>query len=112
MPDHAILGRYGGEEFIGVLPGESLSRGTELAEMLRSALASHPVSYNGSQLHVTASFGVTELGNPATNATRLIRLADKALYRAKNDGRNRVEAHDPLRPEIAMLAETSQFSLR
>ncbi len=112
MPDHAILARYGGEEFICALPGETLSRGTELAEMLRAALASHPVSYNGIQLHVTASFGVTELGNPATNATRLIRLADKALYRAKDDGRNRVEAHDPSRPEIAMMAETSQFSLR
>lgn len=112
MPDHAILGRYGGEEFICVLPGETLERGHELAEMLRTALASHPVSHNGIQLHVTASFGVAELGNPATNATRLIRLADKALYRAKDEGRNRVEAHDPSQPEIASMAESTQFSLR
>lgn len=112
MPDHAILGRYGGEEFIGALPGESLDRGTELAEMLRAALVSHPISYNGIQLHVTASFGVAELGNPATNATRLIRLADKALYRAKDEGRNRVETHDPSHPEIAAMAESIQFSLR
>lgn len=112
MPDHAILGRYGGEEFICALPGESLSRGIELAEMLRTALVSHPVSYNGLQLHVTASFGVAEFGNPATNATRLIRLADKALYRAKDEGRNCVEAHDPSHPEIAAMAESMQFSLR
>ena len=112
MPDHAILARYGGEEFICALPGESLNRGTELAEMLRSALIQHPVSYNGITMRVTASFGVAELGHPATNATRLIRLADKALYRAKDDGRNCVEAHDPSRPEIALMAETSQFSLR
>ncbi len=112
MPDHAILGRYGGEEFIGALPGESLDRGTELAEMLRAALVSHPISYNGIQMHVTASFGVAELGNPATNATRLIRLADKALYRAKDEGRNRVETHDPSHPEIAAMAESVQFSLR
>lgn len=112
MPDHAILGRYGGEEFICALPGETLSRGIELAEMLRSALISHPVSYNAIQLHVTASFGVSELGNPATNATRLIRLADKALYRAKEGGRDRVEAHDPRRPEIAMMHESVQFTLR
>lgn len=112
MPDHAILGRYGGEEFICALPGETLDRGTELAEMLRAALVSHPISYNGIQLHVTASFGVAELGNPATNATRLIRLADKALYRAKDEGRNRVEAHDPLQPEIAAMAESTQFSLQ
>lgn len=112
VPDHAILGRYGGEEFICALPGETLSRGIELAEMLRSALVSHPVNYNGIHLHVSASFGVAELGNPASNATRLIRLADKALYRAKEGGRNRVEAHDPNRPEIAMMAESVQFTLR
>ena len=111
MPDHAILGRYGGEEFICALPGESLSRGTELAEVLRAALMSHPISHNGIQLHVTASFGVAEFGNPATNATRLIRLADKALYRAKNDGRNRVMNHDPSQAEIASMAESTQFTL-
>lgn len=112
MPDHAILGRYGGEEFICVLPGESLSRGIELAEMMRASLAENPVSHNGIQLHVTASFGVAEFGQPATNATRLIRLADKALYRAKDDGRNRVEAHDPDRPDIARMEETAAFTLR
>ena len=112
MPDHALLGRYGGEEFICVLPGETLVRGTELAEMLRAALVAHPISYNGIQMRVTASFGVAELGSPATNATRLIRLADKALYRAKDEGRNRVEAHDPSQPQIAAMAESTQFSLR
>ena len=112
MPDHAILGRYGGEEFICALPGETLERGTELAEMLRAALVSHPISYHGIQLHVTASFGIAELGNPASSATRLIRLADKALYRAKDNGRNRVETHDPSQPEIAAMAESIQFSLR
>jgi diguanylate cyclase (GGDEF)-like protein len=112
MPNHASLGRYGGEEFICVLPGETLDRGMELAEMMRAALAEHPVSHNGVQLHVTASFGVAELRRPAPNATRLIRLADKALYRAKDAGRNRVEAHDPQRPEIARLEETASFTLR
>ena len=112
MPGHAILGRYGGEEFICALPGETLSRGIELAEMMRASLAENPVSHNGIQLHVTASFGVAELGQPAANATRLIRLADKALYRAKDEGRNCVEAHDPLRPDIARMEETAVFTLR
>lgn len=111
MPDHALLGRYGGEEFVAALPNEDLARGEELAEMLRESLASHPMSHNGHQLHVTASFGVAELGRPATNATRLIRLADKALYRAKDGGRNRVETHDPDCPEIRLLQETEQFVL-
>ncbi|MBC7821803.1 MAG: GGDEF domain-containing protein [Planctomycetaceae bacterium] len=112
MPDHAVLARYGGEEFICALPGETLLRGIELAEMLRSSLDSHDISHNSNRLHVTASFGVAELGRPANNVARLVRLADKALYRAKNAGRNRVEAHDPLQPNIAAMEESIQFTLR
>lgn len=112
MPDRSLLGRYGGEEFICALPGEPQERGQELAELLRTSLEANPVSYNGRLLHVTASFGVAELGKPATNATRLIRLADKALYRAKVDGRNRVETHDPARADIAAMNESTQFTLR
>lgn len=111
MPDHAVMARYGGEEFICALPGENLQRGIELAEILRSSLDSHVVSHNGNRLHVTASFGVAELGRPANNASRLIRLADKALYRAKNAGRNCVESHDPLKPNISALEESMQFTL-
>jgi diguanylate cyclase (GGDEF)-like protein len=112
MPDRAVLGRYGGEECICALPGETLERGVELAEMLRSALESHQISHNHNRLQVTASFGVAELNRPANTASRLIRLADKALYRAKRDGRNRVDAHDPSLPQIAALDESIQFSLR
>ncbi|MFM9961350.1 MAG: GGDEF domain-containing protein [Planctomycetaceae bacterium] len=112
MPDHALLGRYGGEEFICALPGENLERGIELAELLRTSLESHTVSHNSHQLNVTASFGVAELGRPATNTARLIRLADKALYRAKHRGRNCVDAHDPSKPSIAEMEESIQFSLR
>ncbi|MCX7423228.1 MAG: sensor domain-containing diguanylate cyclase [Planctomycetia bacterium] len=109
MPDRALLARYGGEEFICVLPGDDLQHGRELAELLRASLEANPVNHGGLQLHVTASFGVAELGKPATNVTRLIRLADKALYRAKNAGRNRVDCHDPARPEIANMAESAHF---
>lgn len=109
MPEHAILARYGGEEFIGALPNENLKRGFELAEMLRSSLEAHPVVHAGTQLPVTASFGIAELGKPATNATRLVHLADKALYRAKANGRNRTEYHDPVRPEIAAMSEIAHW---
>ncbi len=109
MPDRALLARYGGEEFVCVLPGDDLQQGRDLAEMLRASLEANPVNHRGLQLHVTASFGVAELGKPAANVTRLIRLADKALYRAKDAGRNRVECHDTERPEIANMAESAQF---
>ncbi len=109
MPDRALLARYGGEEFICVLPGDDLQQGRDLAEMLRTSLEENPVNHRGLQLHVTASFGVAQLGKPAANVTRLIRLADKALYRAKDAGRNRVECHDTERPEIANMSESGQF---
>ena len=109
MPDRALLARYGGEEFVCVLPGDDLKNGRELAELLRASLEANPISHGGLQLHVTASFGVAELGRPAANVTRLIRLADKALYRAKDAGRNRVDCHDPERPEIADMAESTHF---
>ncbi len=96
MPDHAVLGRYGGEEFIGALPGESLDRGSELAELVRSEMEAHPVRVSADQLRVTASFGVAEFGCPASTTNRLVRLADKALFRAKASGRNCVVCHEVL----------------
>lgn len=109
MPDRALLARYGGEEFICVLPGDDLRQGAELAELLRVSLEENPINHRGLHLHITASFGVAELGKPAANVTRLIRLADKALYRAKDAGRNRVECHDTERPEIANMSESGHF---
>lgn len=111
MPDRAVLARYGGEEFICALPGDDLSRGCELAELLRTSLQSNPISHGGHQVHVTASFGVAQLDHPAPNAVRLIRLADKALYRAKSKGRNRIESHDVSRFEVSELAESTPFVL-
>ncbi len=111
MPNRALLARYGGEEFICALPGEDTERGLELAELLRSSLEAHPVSHNGVQLEITASFGLAEFGKPATHPTRLIRLADKALYRAKESGRNRVESHDPQQSDSTVFGETGYFVL-
>jgi len=90
LPDHAVLARYGGEEFICALPGDDLSRGTELAELMRAQMESHPMDFDGEALQVTSSFGVAELGRPAQSTKDLIRLADEALYSAKESGRNRV----------------------
>jgi len=89
-------GRYGGEEFLIVLPGTCGANALQLAERLRLAIACEPVAAGGAAIGVTASFGVTATeraagGNPET----LIRLADEALYRAKERGRNRVEWKGP-----------------
>jgi diguanylate cyclase (GGDEF)-like protein len=88
--DH--VGRYGGEEFLIVLPGTSGPNALQLAERLRAALARGPIQVAGVSIRVSASFGVTAAEHPAAMVPEtLIRLADDALYRAKEQGRNRVE---------------------
>jgi diguanylate cyclase (GGDEF)-like protein len=86
------IGRYGGEEFYGLTHGNSRS-GWDFAERLRSKVEKTPFVYNGRKIHVTISIGlVTATELPDLQADTLIRLADKRLYTAKQQGRNRVIA--------------------
>ena len=86
------LGRYGGEEFLILLPGCGEAESFAQAERLRRNLTQADIRVNDLSLHITASFGVTAAipGDPWT-AEGLIRKADEALYVAKKSGRNRVE---------------------
>ncbi|WP_328595561.1 GGDEF domain-containing protein [Rugamonas rivuli] len=85
--------RYGGEEFLLILPETDLAGGALLAERLRHALAATPVEHEGQQIAVTASFGVASVDfASSTHAAHInmIASADDLLYAAKNGGRNRV----------------------
>lgn len=86
------LVRYGGEEFVIVLPETRLKNALELAEQLRERIATTPVQIgNETELTVTASFGVSGLNRSTTaNRHHLLKKADERLYRAKNSGRNQV----------------------
>jgi diguanylate cyclase (GGDEF)-like protein len=86
------LGRYGGEEFLIVLPGCDAQSSVNQAERTRQLIQSQPVLASGFEIPVTASFGVTTMvpEKPASSQN-LIRIADEAMYRAKRLGRNRVE---------------------
>lgn len=92
------VGRYGGEEFMLVMPGGSDVEAWRLAERLRKLVSSTPVSTTQGDVWLTMSFGVTYAA-PVTGieADTLIQEADDALYRAKSKGRNRVEKHVRLR---------------
>jgi diguanylate cyclase (GGDEF)-like protein len=86
------VGRYGGEEFLIVLPGCGVESALLVAERIRAGLASSPVATSAGQVRVTISLGVTALEKgPVHAADELIKAADDALYRAKRSGRNRVE---------------------
>ena len=78
--------RLGGEEFVVLLPGADLDRTSDMAERLRAATATEPCA----GVEVTASFGVAASGADGLDFSRLFEQADGALYRAKEDGRNRV----------------------
>jgi diguanylate cyclase (GGDEF)-like protein len=88
--------RYGGEEFCIVLPGMALNVAMGTAERARSNIQLLRVAgkTGASAISITASFGVASLEHGATTLPELIELADKALYQAKNTGRNRVVCWD------------------
>ncbi|MBI4922619.1 MAG: GGDEF domain-containing protein [Devosia nanyangense] len=85
-----MCSRYGGEEFLLVLPGMSQDAAARRAEQLRSALAAVHIPFDGSNLEVTASFGVATFPVDGATADSLISAADGALYASKAAGRNRV----------------------
>jgi two-component system, cell cycle response regulator len=87
------LGRYGGEEFLVVLPGCDLEAGTRHAERLRALINDGAFDTAEGRHSITCSLGVAATCSTAsTDTDALIRAADAALYRAKHKGRNRVES--------------------
>jgi len=85
------VARYGGEEFIVLLPESTLASAARACERVRAAVGGAPVRIPDGELPVTISIGVAEWAGIDETLEQLIDRADKALYRAKENGRNRVE---------------------
>lgn len=85
------FGRVGGEEFLAALTQTGLSAGLHTAERLRRNIERHVVRVDGHEITFTISIGVTERGSADETIDPLLRRADEALYKAKNNGRNRIE---------------------
>ena len=89
------VGRYGGEEFMLLLPGTVLDAAVTFAERVRKRIEGHTFTFDGGTLQRTASFGVSGLPHPKVDQSdALVRTADDALYVAKETGRNRVIRFD------------------
>jgi diguanylate cyclase (GGDEF)-like protein len=102
-----IIGRFGGEEFVLLLPATSSSGALEMSERLRLALEDHTFQLLDREVSVTASFGVAVLaGRFGLTWEMILNEADMALYAAKRDGRNCCRIYD--RDSTAMAARSGQ----
>jgi diguanylate cyclase (GGDEF)-like protein len=90
LRDADLLGRIGGEEFLVVLPGDTLEQAADVAERLRVRVESLALEDLPAGLRTTISIGVAQMSPRDTNVADLLLRADEALYRAKAEGRNRV----------------------
>ena len=84
------IGRYGGEEFLVVFPKCEVASAVAISERIRRSISGATVRTETEEILVTASIGIAEVGH-SRDAHAVIREADKALFRAKNKGRDRVE---------------------
>jgi two-component system cell cycle response regulator len=86
--------RYGGEEFVVVMPDTDIGVATMVAERIRRRVAGDlfPIQNGQQQIEVTISIGIAARSVPEDTAAMILKRADEALYRAKRDGRNRVVA--------------------
>jgi diguanylate cyclase (GGDEF)-like protein len=91
--DADILGRYGGEEFLLLLPETTAADALVAAEKLRNAVTGTPFDLGTQELDVTASIGVAAWNEDMPSAATLYAAADDALYRAKELGRDRIELY-------------------
>lgn len=92
--DIDVLARYGGEEFVIMLPDCDLNGGVETAKRIQLSLAKHCLIIDKEVINMTLSIGVSTFSEQHTSFEQLISDADKAMYLAKNNGRNRIEVSE------------------
>src|SRR3569832_532767 len=92
--DNEQTSRYGGEEFVVVMPDTDVSFACQVSERLRHSIETTPfrISRAPNALNLTISIGIASLEEPEDTAEALLHRADQALYRAKKTGRNKVVA--------------------
>jgi len=82
--------RFGGEEFMIILPNSDASNAYEMTDRLRQLCEKHPFTYKDQTIHVTFSAGVAATKSPDISQKEFISRVDAMLYKAKEEGRNKV----------------------
>ena len=96
---HDVVARYGGEEFVVLLPATGRDEGVEVADRLRDAIATNPWPHR----LVTASLGVATSNESIPSSAVLVEQADRALYRSKRTGRDRITHYDECLTEPTII---------
>lgn len=91
--EYDLCGRWGGEEFMVIMPEIGVGEGTRVVERMRDAIADLKVNAGDSVLHLSASFGIAER-QPGEDVFETVKRADAALFEAKRGGRNRLQSAD------------------
>lgn len=101
-----IIARWGGEEFMFIFNDTDEAGAVQALEQIRKTLNQAPLNINGREFHVTSSFGVSEV-TPGIDISYAIRCADKALYYAKDNGRDQVCSISSISPSPLSEQQTS-----
>lgn len=105
------VGRWGGEEFLCLLPHVDRSCAAEVAERVRGGIEGQPVEHKKRLIRVTASIGVVAFPNDGSEPDTLLAKADSALYESKRSGRNRVRCHTSSSGNVFTLANLIESAL-
>jgi|GEM_PF-6967959 len=97
-----ILARYGGEEFVVILPGAKEKEANLIAEIIRETISTLPIPQSPNKQTISVSIGLATLTDNMDEGNNLLDQADKALYQAKESGRNRVVSYTNLMKELEM----------
>ncbi|MDH5735778.1 MAG: diguanylate cyclase [Gammaproteobacteria bacterium] len=106
------FGRWGGEEFICVMPELNHHNAMQIAERMRQHIKGTPIESSSSTLNVTASFGVASYPEDGENIDKLIASVDAALYQAKRTGRNKIVSSSAIKQDIYTIGNELDSALR
>lgn len=89
------ISRYGGDEFVIIMPATNLQESRQAATRLKHILESTPIGHDGNQFSITASIGLSAHDSNPPDLDEMLRQADEAMYRVKNSGKNRIGVFQP-----------------